>query len=199
MEPNAANRPKRQRAPPKQFVAGPASSRVADPEVEPWQTGRGIQKNRGAPRTIPQKTAPAQSRAAKPAAPTPAAAAPKPSRPQAAAAPKKHPEVSWETLWPALLLQGWTTQERLEGNGKAHTFFPPGVTRENGVRRSDFFDSKKAVIGFLNDAGKLPSISPPPLRAEAKAAPRVSPWLGAIIARSRRAIDPQSHAICRCV
>ena len=56
--------------------------------------------------------------------------------------------VSWEALWPALKRLGWTHQERLEGGANAHAFFPPGVTRENGVRRTDFFDSRKAVISF---------------------------------------------------
>ena len=65
--------------------------------------------------------------------------------------------VSWEALWPALKRLGWKHEERHELGRTAHAFFPPGVNRENGVRRIDFFDSRKAVLTYLSDAGQLPT------------------------------------------
>ena len=58
----------------------------------------------------------------------------------------------WEAVWSELERKGWR-QEQAASQGTAKFYFPPGVTRENGKKRRDYFDSKTLVLAHLSATG----------------------------------------------
>jgi hypothetical protein len=71
------------------------------------------------------------------------------------------PAVPWDITWAALQRQGWTADDT-----QAQTmYFPRGVTRENGIKRVNYFDSKKQVKEYI--ASLQSAVSPPSAAAAA--------------------------------
>ena len=71
------------------------------------------------------------------------------------------PPVPWRITWAVLQTQGWTADDT-----QAKTmYFPPGVTRENGNKRVNYFDSKKQVRNYI--ANLQSAVSPPSAAAAA--------------------------------
>eukprot|EP01046_Picozoa_sp_COSAG06_P064514 COSAG06_NODE_15454_length_1070_cov_0.949537_1_plen_223_part_10 len=89
---------------------------------------------------------------------TPSPASSPPQTPAARHDSARHREQQeqWQSVWPTLRRRGWKHQETASQNQEvtSHLFFPPGVTRDNGIRRVDYFDSKKAVLQFLQAQDK---------------------------------------------
>ena len=75
------------------------------------------------------------------------------------------PPVPWEITWTALQAQGWTAD-----TSQAKTmYFPPNVTRENGKKRVNYFDSQKQVRDYI---ANLQSAMSPPSAAAVVARPK---------------------------